>query len=116
MSDAGNLPCTVCGAIEGIEEYDQHLWSIYNRLKSGKSHYEALVFDSQWCAENIQDEDDHEAMMGAMGRDMHNRGLCTKCGRPDLRGVTENDIYSEQDAKDMADMYAEQAAERRAGC
>lgn len=120
MSEAGttkpNLPCTACGVLQGNEAYDQEMWSIYNRLKDGKHNYEPLVFTSDWLQENVVDDEDHDAVMHAMGKDMHNRGLCTKCGRPNLQGVTPDMIYSEEEAQEMADMYAEQAAERRAGC
>ena len=116
MPDAENLPCTACGVLQGIEEFDNKMWEVYHRLKDGRSNYEPLVFTSDWLQENVQDDEDHDAVMHAMSKDMHNRGLCTKCGRPDLTGVTEDDIYSEEDAQEMAEMYAEQAAERRAGC
>lgn len=109
------LPCKGCGVLLGVEEFDNKMWEVYNRLKSGKQHYEPLVFTSDYLQENVQDEDDHEAVMGAMGRDMANRGLCTECGRPDLKGVTEDDLYTEEEASDLADMYAEMAAERRMG-
>jgi hypothetical protein len=110
------LPCTSCGVLQGNEELDNSMWSIYHRIEGGRSHYEPLVFTSDWLQENVQDDEDHAAVMHAMEKDMANRGLCPKCGRPNLTGVKEDDIMSEKDAQDMADMYAEQAAERRAGC
>jgi hypothetical protein len=108
--------CNVCGQVEGIEQYDDALWDIYHRIDDGRSTYEPLVFTSDWLQENVVDEDDYNSVMHAMERDMHNRGLCTECGRPDLTGVDPSKIMSEEDAQEMHDMWAEQAAERRAGC
>jgi hypothetical protein len=108
--------CRGCGQLKGMPDYDSKLWDIYSRLKDGRSEYEPLVFTSDWLQENIQDEDDEAALNLAMEKDMHNRGLCIVCGRPDLTGITEDDILSEEEARDMHDMWAEQAAERRAGC
>ena len=110
------LPCTTCGVLQGIPELDEEMWDIYHRITDGRSHYEPLVFTSDWLQENVQDEEDHAAVMHAMEKDMHNRGLCPTCSRPNLAGVTEEMVMSEQDAQDMRDMWAEQAAERRAGC
>lgn len=110
-----SLVCTTCGVLNGIPELDKEMWSIYHRLVSGKQNYEPLVFTGDWVQENIIDEEDHAGMMLAMERDMMNRGLCPTCGRPDLRGVKDDDIMSEEDAQDMYDMWAEQAAERRMG-
>lgn len=109
-------PCTGCGQLVGIPQYDEELWSIYHRINDGRSTYEPLVFTSDWLQENVQDEEDHAAVMHAMDKDMHNRGLCGTCGRPDLSGVDPAKIMSEQDAFEMQEMWAEQAAERRAGC
>jgi hypothetical protein len=108
--------CTVCGQIEDIPLYDEALWDIYHRIDDGRSSYEPLVFTSDWLQENIVDDEDHEALMHTMERDMHNRGLCVKCGRPDLRNVDESKILSQEDAREMQDMWAMEAAERRAGC
>jgi len=108
--------CTTCGQLQGISSYDEALWDLYDRLKDGRQHYEPLVYDSEWLQENVMDEDDHAAVMHSMERDMHNRGLCITCGRPNLSGKTEDDFLSEKDAREMAEMWAEQAAERRAGC
>jgi glycosyltransferase involved in cell wall biosynthesis len=57
-----------------------------------------------------------KSVLESMERSMIARGLCGTCGRPDLRGVTPDQIMSEADAQDLAEMHAEQAAERRAGC
>jgi hypothetical protein len=108
--------CHTCGQLQGIKEYDERLWDIYSRIDDGRSHREALVYDSEWLQENVIDDEDYEAVTYAMEKDMHSRGLCTECGRPDLSNVNPDDILSEEDARDLADMYAEQAAERRAGC
>lgn len=107
--------CKTCGQLH-VPEYTEKLWSLYNRRKDGVQHYEALVFTSNWMQENIQDEEDNHAMMLAMSKDMHNRGLCPDCGRPNLSGLTDDDFLTEEDARELADMYAEQAAERKAGC
>ena len=113
MSDA---ICHTCGQLQGIDEYDERLWDIYSRIDDGRSHREALTFDSEWLQENVIDDEDFQTVNYAMEKDMHGRGLCVTCGRPNLSGVNPDDILSEEDARDLADMYAEQAAERRAGC
>ena len=76
----------------------------------------SLVYDAAWLQEHVLDDDDHEAVRGAMGSNMRGRGLCSECGRPDLSGTTADDFDSEEDARELAEMYAEQAAELRAGC
>jgi hypothetical protein len=108
--------CTYCGQLHGIPTYDDELWSIYDRIRDGRSNYEPLIFTSDWMQENIVDDEDHDAMMHAMEKDMYNRGLCIKCGRPDLRNVKPEDVMSEEEAQELHEMWAEQAAERRAGC
>jgi len=109
-------PCSGCGQLFGFADYDDQLWDLYNRIDDGRSSREGLVFDSEWLQENIIDDEDHASLMHTMERDMANRGLCPKCGRPDLSRVDPSRILSEEDARDMHDMWAEQAAERRAGC
>jgi len=108
--------CTGCGQVNGIREYDEKLWDIYHRIDDGRSTYEPLVFDSEWLQENIHDEEDHEVLMHTMEKDMHNRCLCTVCARPNLAGVDESKIMSEEDAREMHDMWAMEAMERRMGC
>src|SRR5882762_10410752 len=98
--------CRVCGQLEGIKEYDTILWEIYHRIRDGRSTWEALVFTSDYIQENILDEDDHDSMMTAMENDMHNRGLCPECGRPDLRGVKPEDIMTEEESRELHDMWA----------
>lgn len=108
--------CRTCGQLQGIEAYDNELWSLYSRIDDGRSNREALVYDGEWLNENVRDEDDFASVNLSMERDMHSRGLCVSCGRPNLSGIDPNSIMSEEDAQELADMYAEQAAERRAGC
>jgi hypothetical protein len=107
--------CVCCGQVKGIQQYDDKLWDIYNRIDDGRSSYEPLVFYSDWLQENVLDEEDFEAVNLAMEKDMKNRGLCIKCGRPNLSGVDPDSIMSEEDAKEMQEMWAEQKAERRMG-
>jgi hypothetical protein len=108
--------CASCGQLQGIPEYDDKLWELHSRRKDGRQNIEGLVFDSEWLQENIMDEHDEEVLDLTMSRDMHNRGLCPTCGRPDLAGKTEEDFYSEQDALEMQDMWAQEVMERRMGC
>ena len=51
-----------------------------------------------------------------MESNMVERGLCTECGLPDLRGLTAEDFYTEEDAREMAECAAERRAEMLAGC
>jgi hypothetical protein len=110
------MPCTTCGVLQGIKELDSEMWSIYHRLKSEKQNIEPLVFDSEWLQENIMDEEDHDSLIHTMEKNMAERGLCPDCGRPNLAGVKEDDLHSEEDMQEMQEMWAEEAAERRAGC
>lgn len=110
-----NKICNGCGQLEGIKEYDEVLWDIYHRIDDGRSTIEPLVFTGDWMQENVHDEEDHEAVMHAMEKDMHNRGLCTVCGRPELRGVDPDRILSDEDAKEIQDMWQQEAMERRMG-
>lgn len=107
--------CTGCGQLKGIKEYDEQLWNLYYRIDDGRSTYEPLVFTPDWLQENVQDQEDIDAVDLAMHRDMLNRGLCPYCARPNLSAVDPSRILSEKDAHDMLKMWAEQAAERRAG-
>lgn len=108
--------CRFCGQIEGNESYDDSLWHLYYLLKDGRQHREGLVFTADWLQENVLDDDDEANVRYAMEKDMHSRGLCIECARPDLRGTTPDSFYTEEEAQDLADMHAEQAAERWAGC
>lgn len=108
--------CSVCGQIEGIKEYDNALWDIYYRLRDARSTLEPLVFTGDWMEENVHDDEDFDAIMLAMGKDMQNRGLCTECARPDLYNVSPDDIMDIEEAEEIQEMWAEEAQERRFGC
>jgi hypothetical protein len=108
--------CRGCGQVKGIEAYDNALWDLYHRIDDGRSTYEPLVYTGEEFEDSWDDEHEENYAMIAMERDMARRGLCTECGRPDLSGVDPKSIMSEEDAREMHDMWAEQAAERRAGC
>lgn len=108
--------CSWCGQLEGIEAYDAELWSIYHRLDDGGRKYiEPIVFTGDDFYEMGGDEDAYEVMNITMEKNMVERGLCGECGRPDLRGITPDQIMSEEDAQDLHDMYAEMRAEQRMG-
>lgn len=117
---ADGLPCPGCGQLTGVEAYDEMLWDVYHRLDDGRSHRAALSWTASEWEESIADwggdEEAREIMTATMERDMHERGLCTECGRPDLSGVDPSRIMSREDADALADMHAEREAERRAGC
>jgi hypothetical protein len=112
--------CNTCGQIEGIGEYDRNLWDIYHRLPdmASRSHIEPFVYTQDDLDELgfYDNEDSHDAVMLSMERNMAERGLCTGCGRPNLQGVDMSELMTEEEARDLHDMYAEMAAERRAGC
>jgi hypothetical protein len=108
--------CRGCGQIKGIEAYDSALWDLYYRIDDGRSSQEALVYTGEEFEDSWDDDGETNYALLAMEKDMHRRGLCTDCGRPDLSGVDPKNIMSEEDAQAMHDMWAEQAAERRAGC
>ena len=112
--------CSGCGQIEGIPEYDRELWSIYHRLPSmaSRSHIEPFVYTGDELNElGFYDDDEmRDSVMLSMERNMVERGLCGGCGRPNLAGVDLSELMTEEEAKDLHDMYAEMAAERRAGC
>src|SRR5688500_8396990 len=105
--------CNGCGQLQGVKAYDAELWSIYHRLDNSKRFIEPFVYTQDDLEELgfYDDEEMYDSVMLSMERNMAERGLCPECGRPDLRGVTPDQIMSEEDAKDLADMYAEMAAE-----
>jgi hypothetical protein len=110
--------CIGCGQLIGVKEYDDKLWEVYYRIRDGRSTWEPLVYtqdDLDEAGFYDGDEYDRNSVMLSMERNMHERGLCTVCGRPDLSGVTEDMIMTEEEAKDLHEMWAEQAAERRMG-
>lgn len=114
-------PCIACGQLQGVKEYDAELWRLYHLLDDGGRRFiEPLVytqsdFEDMGYYDRPLDEEDFDAVKLSMERNMIERGLCHECGRPNLAGKTEKDFMSEEDAKDIADMYAEEAAERRMG-
>lgn len=112
-------PCTECGQLQGIPEYNAELWDIYYHLDDGgRKHIEPFVYTQDDLEELgfYDDEDTQQAVMDSMTRNMQERGLCGTCGRPDLRGIDPSRIMSDEDAQESAEYYAQVAAERRAGC
>lgn len=110
-------PCVGCGQLQGIKDYDAELWRLYDLLDDGgRKFIEPLVYTQDDLYEaGYPDEESVEAIKLSMEYNMAERGLCPTCGRPNLTGKTAEDFLSEEDAKDLADMYAEMAAERRMG-
>jgi len=112
--------CQHCGQIEGIAEYNAKLWDIYHRLPEmvSRSHIEPFVYTQDDLDELgfYDDDESREAVMMSMERNMVERGLCGGCGRPNLAGRNLSELMTEEEARDLHDMYAEMAAERRAGC
>jgi hypothetical protein len=115
MMKRDDTHCISCG-VPNTPEVNESLWDVYYRISDGRSSYEPLVFTGDWIQENVMDEEDHDAMMLAMERDMYYRGLCPGCARPNLAGVTEDMIMSDEDAKELQEMWAMEAQERRMGC
>ena len=116
------LPCSNCGSLD-TEENREYLWKMYHLVDDGGRKYiEPLVYtqsdfeDMGYHSMRDMDDLDRDSVMMSMENNMAERGLCPACGLPDLRGYTEKDFMSEEDAKEISDMYAEMAAERRAGC
>jgi len=114
MMKDSDTHCQTCG-VPNTPEINATLWDIYERIRDGRSTYEPLVYTNDWLEENVRDEEDMESVHLAMERDMDNRGLCPGCARPDLSRVSPDDIMSEEEAKDLHEMWAEMAAERRMG-
>jgi hypothetical protein len=109
--------CRGCGQLKGIPHYDGELWRLYHLLDDGGRKYiEPLVYTGEEFEESWDDVHETNFAMVAMEKNMVERGLCPECGRPNLAGKTEEDFLSEEDAKELSDMYAEMEAERRAGC
>lgn len=108
--------CTGCGQVQGVEEYDEALWEIYERIDDGRSTWEPLVYTQDDLDEaGYPDEDSVEAIKLSMEKNMGERGLCPACGRPDLSRIESNQIMDEETARDMHEMWSEQEAERRMG-
>jgi len=112
--------CNYCGQIEGVTEYDRKLWDIYYRLPDmiPRSYIEPFVYTGEDLQELgfYDDEDSRESVMLSMERNMIERGLCGGCGRPSLKDRDMSELMTEEDARELHEMYAEEAAERRMGC
>src|SRR5215472_9171825 len=95
-----NIVCSSCGQLQTAENR-QALYDVYDRIRDGRSPYEPLVYTQSDLAEAnfYNDEEMHESVMLSMEKNMYERGLCPTCGYPDLRGVTEDMIMSEEDAR-----------------
>jgi hypothetical protein len=106
--------CLSCG-VPNTPEVNRQLWDIYGRIIDGRSRAEPLVYTMEEYQDSWDDDGETNWATLAMEKDMYNRGLCPTCGRPDLSGVNPEDIMSEEDAKDMHEMWSEQEAERRMG-
>ena len=103
--------CRRCGQFND-EATTEKLWDIYDRMPDQSHHHiEPPVFGG----EDLNDAD-YDVIEQAMGRNMHERGLCVDCGRPDITGVDPDTLMTHDEARELAEMYAEQAAEMRAGC
>lgn len=107
--------CAGCGQLKGNESYDDSLWDIYHRIDDGRADREALVFFASDEDCDYYEDEGIDTRTLAMERDMHSRGLCVKCGRPNLQGVKPESILSEEEAQSRADMHAEMRAEQRIG-
>lgn len=110
--------CRACGQLND-EEVTRKLDELYYRWDGkGRQTIEPHVYVGEELEEMgyYDDEDTRDAVMLAMEKNMAQRGLCTGCGRFDLRRAKPEDILSLKEAQDMHDMYAEMEAERRAGC
>ena len=99
----------------GIKEYNVQLWDYYERRKDGVQNIEPLVYTQDDLDEQGFYDDDYmrDSVMESMERDMHNRGLCTECRRPNLSGLQEDDFHTQEDIKEIQELWAEEAAERR---
>lgn len=115
MTEKDTICCNNCGQLIGNKSYDETLWDLYDRMASGVQFIAPLVFTGDWYEDNVFDEDDHDAMMLAMSRDMCNRRLCPGCHRPDLRGLNDEDFISEEDYDEIASSWEIEAQERRMG-
>ena len=107
--------CITCG-VPNTPEINESLWDVYYRISDGRCNYEPLVYSGEEFEDSWDEMGETNYAMLAMERNMHERGLCVGCGRPNLAGVTEDMILSEEDLKEMQDMWAIEAQERRMGC
>jgi len=109
--------CGACGKLIGVDEYDAKLWEMYYRRRDGRQYTEGLVFDGTWIAENVIDEEDANILELTMEKDMVARGLCPKCGLPNLDGlVYPDDFMDQEEAREIAEIESERRAEMRMGC
>jgi hypothetical protein len=116
MPEQESPVCRGCGQLTGVAEYDEKLWDIYGRIDDGRSTWEPLVYSGEEFHDAWDDLGETNYAMLAMEKNMHERGLCVVCGRPDLRDVKPEEILSEEDAREMQARWAEHQAEIRAGC
>lgn len=114
------LPCRNCGTIH-TEENARLLWDLYDRVDDGGRKYiEPLVytqsdFEDMGYYDQPLDEEDYQAVKLSMEKNMDERGLCPECGLPDLRGYTEDDFMTEEEARADYEYHMEVQAERRMG-
>lgn len=114
--------CNGCGQLEGIEAYDDALWDLYHRWDSGGRQYIEPLSYTQSDFEDMgyhsmydMDDESVDAVKMSMEKNMIERGLCGECGRPSLAGIPEEDFMTAEEAREVADMYAEMRAEQRMG-
>lgn len=110
-----NTICRGCGQLQGVKDYDDTLWDIYYRLRDGRHTWEPLVYTREEFEESWDDDGETNWAMIAMERNMADRGLCPECGRPNLTGVRDDEIMDEEESRELHEMWAEMAAERRMG-
>lgn len=113
-----SMICGRCGMPSPgvLASLDELLRELHSRRKDGRQHGEPLVYTQEDIDEAGGFADDgSDGIMLSMERNMFERGLCTGCGRPNLRGLGKDDFLSREDASALAEMYVEEAAERRAG-
>lgn len=113
-----SIVCPYCHQVQGVPEYDAKLWELHERRKDGRQNIEALVYTQDEVEDDPDWYNDREnsGPWLAMGRNMYERGLCSECGRPNLIGMSDDDFHSAEDMKELQDLWAEEAAERRMGC
>jgi hypothetical protein len=107
--------CPSCG-VPNNPQTNAELEDIYYRIRSPRSHIEPLSYTMDEYLDTYEPEFDDYTANWAMERNMAERGLCPTCGRPDLRGVTEDMLMDEDEAEELHEMYAMEEAERRMGC
>lgn len=110
--------CKQCGTPNDAPEYHEKLHDLHRRRMSGVQYNHSLSFSGNMYedAADYPDAEGKSWIVRAMEQNMAERGLCAECGLPDLRGLTAEDFYTEEDAREMAECAAEQRAEMLAGC